>query len=109
MSWLNNIWIELGFKPHPSNKTHFIAGILVGLLFFPLCYFEFFSDLVGVRWGYSALITFGAGIFFGSLKEWLDKVNSDNWDWLDLIYTVAGAISVVLLFTFGIVIYNQIN
>lgn len=80
-----------------STWKHFIAGILIGMLFFLMAYYHFKLGFL-----ISTLITIGASTIIGSLKEWLDYSNRDRmkwkkWDWIDLLFTVLGSLAPVAL------------
>lgn len=94
---LNNILIELGFKPHPSNWKHFLAGIACSILFYLLIRFEFEFTL----WN-SVFIAIFSAFILGLAKEIFDKclnplvirkIKKGNFDWLDLIMTTLGGIA----------------
>lgn len=87
MASLKEILVELGFKPHPSNKKHFWAGVVFGLL-------AFLFVRHGLDFGIwlSLGICVSAALVVGLGKETLDKIQGKVWDWLDLIYTFAGGV-----------------
>lgn len=87
MASLKEILIELGFKPHPSNKKHLWAGVVLGLI-------SFLFVRHGLNWKiwHSLGMCVGVALVVGLGKETLDKVQGKVWDWLDLIYTFAGGV-----------------
>lgn len=87
MASLKEILVELGFKPHPSNKKHFWAGVVFGLLAF-----QFVRHGLDFGIWLSLGICVGSALMVGLGKEALDIIQRKKWDWLDLIYTFAGGV-----------------
>lgn len=85
MSIIKQFWIDLGFKPHPSNMKHFWAGAVFCLIAFLFVRHELNWNIWhSLGTGLSASFVVGLG------KEVLDRMQKKLWDWLDLIYTCLG-------------------
>ncbi len=70
---------------------HFIAGLLIASAVGMPAYLENVDLFAGI---WSAIVS---TLIVAATKEWCDYTYGNKWDWMDFVFTILGALFIVLV------------